>query len=280
VFSHQNPVCTSTHRHTFYMHCPFQSSLFDNPNYIWWGVQSIKPIVTSSVPISCYVFCLRPKYPPQHPILENPQSAFFLNVSDQVLHPYNTRQNCILYILIFTFLDSKLEDHGFCTRWYQAFPNFSLLVISSRMEFWFVGLFSSTVLLSFPKNCNFEYRVVTLIWTGVLRQAYRVLSVLYAASVVSGGRKLPNRLRIFSDAGSKRQKTVASVCARVIDVECVLSVCVLENYFVSSVRNIRLFLWWFVVYTVVRETWNSSTCRMETEYNVKVVQQWKWRTCR
>jgi len=40
-----------------------------------------------------------------------------LNVSDQVSHPYRTTGNIIMiYILIFKFLDSKLEDKRFCTE--------------------------------------------------------------------------------------------------------------------------------------------------------------------
>ena len=41
-----------------------------------------------------------------------------LNVSDQVSHPYKTTSKIlVLYIVIFKFLDSKLEDKIFCTVW-------------------------------------------------------------------------------------------------------------------------------------------------------------------
>jgi len=46
----------------------------------------------------------------------------------------------VSYILIFIFLDSKLEDKTFCTEGQQEFPDFSLLLISSRMQFRFVRL--------------------------------------------------------------------------------------------------------------------------------------------
>jgi hypothetical protein len=46
-----------------------------------------------------------------------PSLRFSLSVSDQVSHPYKTIGNIVvLYILIYIFLDSKLEDKSFCTE--------------------------------------------------------------------------------------------------------------------------------------------------------------------
>jgi hypothetical protein len=48
--------------HTHYMLCPSQSSWLDHPNYVWWGVQSIKLFVMQSSPLPCYLIHLGPKY--------------------------------------------------------------------------------------------------------------------------------------------------------------------------------------------------------------------------
>ena len=62
----------------------------------------------------------------------------FLNMSDQVPHPYKTTGKItVLYILNFIFLYSKPEHKIFCTEWQQALPDFNLLLISSWVQFLF-----------------------------------------------------------------------------------------------------------------------------------------------
>ena len=70
---------TSTHLfspHTCYMPWPSQSSLFDHPDDILWGVQSIKLLVIKSSPLPCHLIPLRPKYCPQHPVFGKAQPTF------------------------------------------------------------------------------------------------------------------------------------------------------------------------------------------------------------
>jgi hypothetical protein len=51
------------------------------------------------------------------------------NVSDPKFH--TKRKIIVLHILIFKFLDIKLEHKRFCTTRQQAFPDFKLLLISN-----------------------------------------------------------------------------------------------------------------------------------------------------
>jgi hypothetical protein len=46
----------------------------------------------------------------------------------------------VVYNLTFTFLDSRRDDKRLWTEWYQAFPEFSLLLISSWIQFWSVSV--------------------------------------------------------------------------------------------------------------------------------------------
>ena len=110
-----------------------------------------------SPPFPCYLVPPRSKYFPQHPVLKHPQLPFLRSVNDQVSHPYKTTGKItVLYILIFKFLDSNLEDKRFCTEWYQAFPDLNLLLISSAIEIWFVKVV--------PKYLNSSTLSNVLLW--------------------------------------------------------------------------------------------------------------------
>jgi hypothetical protein len=57
---------------------------------------------------------------------------------DQVSHTHGTTGRIIyLRLLIFTFLDSRREDKRFWTEWWQALPEFKLVLISLWLKFWF-----------------------------------------------------------------------------------------------------------------------------------------------
>ena len=128
-------------------------SQFYHPNNVGWGVQIIKLLIMWYSPLPCYLIPLRPKYSPLQPFLKHPQSTwtkssccvlilyiikwtlslhFSLNASDLVSHPYKTTDRIIvLYTLIFTFLDSNLEDkilHWMIASipWFQSALNFFL----------------------------------------------------------------------------------------------------------------------------------------------------------
>ena len=71
----------------------------------------------------------------------NYQTTSCVNMSDQVSHLCKiTGKIIVLCFLIFLCFVSKLEDKGFCTLWQQAFPDFSLLSISTWIKFWFIGI--------------------------------------------------------------------------------------------------------------------------------------------
>jgi hypothetical protein len=74
------------------------------------------------------------------PIRKHPQPTFLPQCERPSFKPtQNNSKIIVLYILIFIFLESRLEDKTFCTEWLQAFPDFSPLLTSSSIQFWLHG---------------------------------------------------------------------------------------------------------------------------------------------
>jgi len=68
-------------------------------------------------PFSCYLVPLRHKYSPQNVILKPPQSTILPHCQRPSFTPIQkTDKIIVLYILIFKFLDIKLEYKRFCTE--------------------------------------------------------------------------------------------------------------------------------------------------------------------
>jgi hypothetical protein len=67
---------------------------------------------------SCHFIPLRPKYAPQHPVLNTLSPRSSLNVREEISHPYKTTSKIkVLYILMFKFFYSRRKDRRFWTEW-------------------------------------------------------------------------------------------------------------------------------------------------------------------
>ena len=83
-------------------------------------------------------FLLRPKNSPQHLFSNTLSLHFSLEISDQFSHPYTTTGKIIvLDILIFKFLDSKLEDKRFCAEWFNLTEEYNNSNKSKTL--WFIS---------------------------------------------------------------------------------------------------------------------------------------------
>jgi hypothetical protein len=82
---------------------PSHSSVFDNPDDIWWKVQTFQLLVMQSSSLPCYLVPVRPKYLPKHPILDQPQLTFLPQCGSQSFTPMKTTGK-IIYLCIVVFV--------------------------------------------------------------------------------------------------------------------------------------------------------------------------------
>ena len=93
--SHENLLWTSPVFHTCHMPRPSHSAWLDPPNNICWRVKIMKLLVRQSSPLSYYLVPVRPKYLPQHPIVEHPQTVPPSTWKISFTPTQNNTQNCI-----------------------------------------------------------------------------------------------------------------------------------------------------------------------------------------
>jgi hypothetical protein len=114
---------------SFRMPCPSHLPWHDLPNDIYWWVQIMKFLTVQLPPFPRHITLLGPDILLKTLFSDTLNLCSSLSVRDQVSHPHKTSGRImVLYILTFTFLDSRRDDKRLWTECYQAFPEFSLFM--------------------------------------------------------------------------------------------------------------------------------------------------------
>jgi hypothetical protein len=116
MFPHQNPVRMSSYPTSCYMPRKSHSSQYDNQNNIWGRVQSLSSSLCSFVQNPVTASLLDPNILFSTSFSNTVSLRSSLKVSDHVSQPYKTGKIMFMHILIFMFLDRKLEDKRVCTE--------------------------------------------------------------------------------------------------------------------------------------------------------------------
>jgi len=108
-FPHQNPVYTSpllmllAPAHLIFLHLVIRKILREQSG-------SSCSLLCSVSPFPYHIIPIRPKYSLQHPILKSPKLTFLPQCERPSFTPIHHKRRFIVFILIFKFLNSKLED--------------------------------------------------------------------------------------------------------------------------------------------------------------------------
>jgi hypothetical protein len=107
-------------------------SWLNHTKIIWWETQVKKFPPCIHLPPPIISSFLGPNTPFSTPFSNTLSLCYSLNVRDQVSNPYKTKGKItVLYTLMFFFCDSRWENKIFWGEWWQEWPEFNLLLVSS-----------------------------------------------------------------------------------------------------------------------------------------------------
>ena len=97
------------------------------------NIKNIMVLFIQSSPVSLYLYQRRPKYPPQHLILEHPQPMFLPQCERPCFAPTQNRLK-FSYVDLHIFRHTK-QNQNILGRTAQRVPELNLLLTSARMRY-------------------------------------------------------------------------------------------------------------------------------------------------